>query len=781
MTKKKHWRERDPESSREAARYEHPIPSRTLILDDLKRRGVPLTLERIASDFDLKQERDVTALAFRLKAMVRDGQIIRNRKREYCLLEEIPVLAGQVSAHRDGYGFVDLDQGEQDVFLGAREMRQVFHGDRVAVRITGHDRRGRPEGRVVDVLERRTTELAGRYVTEAGVGFVIPENPRITHQIVIPPGKSKNAKPGRVVSVEVVEPPTKSSPPIGRVLSVLGEMTEPGMETEVAIRSHGLRHRFGKGVRKEAKALGDTVPDSAVKGRKDLRSLPLVTIDGADARDFDDAVYCEKAGRNRRLYVAIADVAHYVTPGSALDDEAQARGTSVYFPNRVIPMLPEALSNGLCSLNPNVDRLCLVAEMTVTPSGQVKDEVFYKAVMRSQARLTYQQAYALLWDGDKALRKKHAHALESLEALKGVYESLAKARGKRGAVDLDIPSSRFEFDDDGHPAGVVRYSRNDAHRLIEECMIAANVAAARFLKANKIPALYRNHAEPDAEKVDVLRQFLGTVNIQLPRSAKVLPRHYQKVGEQLAERADASVLYFQLLRSMSQAQYTPDCDGHFGLALKEYAHFTSPIRRYPDLLVHRAIAHVLAKRSPRRYTYKAPDMERLGRECSVAERRAEEAVRDVESWLKCEVMLDHVGDTFEGTVVGVAEFGLFVEIADMNIEGLVHVTSLGHDYFKLDPTRTRLVGRQTGQKFELAQTLEVRVAGVSVEDRKIDFELAGGGNGRKRGGGKSNKKGKPRPDGKTGRAGKAGQRGKSDKRGKPGRKGGSKRGTRKRT
>ncbi|MEO1576772.1 MAG: RNB domain-containing ribonuclease, partial [Pseudomonadota bacterium] len=353
--------------------------------------------------------------------------------------------------------------------------------------------------------------------------------------------------------------------------------------------------------------------------------------------------------------------------------------------------------------------------------------------MRSQARLTYHKAYRILWENDKALRKRYAHAMDSLEALKDVYESLARARGKRGAVDLDIPSSRFEFDPDGHPAGVVRYSRNDAHRLIEECMIAANVSAARFLKAHRIPALYRNHAEPDEEKVEVLRQFLGTVNINLPRGPKVLPRHYQNVGDQLAERADASVLYFQLLRSMSQAEYTPDCEGHFGLALKEYAHFTSPIRRYPDLLVHRAIAHILAKRSVKRYTYKPDDMERLGRECSVAERRAEEAVRDVESWLKCEVMLDHVGDTFEGTVVGVAEFGLFVEIQDMNIEGLVHVTSLGHDYFKLDATRTKLIGRQTGQRYELAQTLNVRVAGVSVEDRKIDFELANPGKKSKRG------------------------------------------------
>ena len=728
MSKKKHWRERDPESTREAARYEHPIPSRTLILDDLKKRGVPLDLERLAADFGLNHDRDVRALAFRLKAMVRDGQIIRNRQNEYCLLEEIPVLAGQVIAHRDGYGFVALDQGDQDVFLGAREMRQVFHGDRVAIRISGHDRRGRPEGRIVDVLDRRTTELAGRYVTEQGVGFVIPENPRITHQIVIPPGQHMGAKPGRVVSVEIVEGPTKTSPPIGRVTDVLGEMTEPGMETEVAIRSHGLRHRFSKAVFNEADRFGEHVPERAFKDRIDLRELPLVTIDGADARDFDDAVYCEKDGRNRRLYVAIADVSNYVTPGSALDDEAQARGTSVYFPNRVIPMLPEALSNGLCSLNPHVDRLCMVCELVITPTGKVVDEAFYRAVMRSQARLTYQQAYRILWKNDKPLARQHSHVLDSLTELKGVYESLARARVKRGAVDLDIPGSRFEFDQDGHPAGVVRYSRNDAHRLIEECMIAANVAAAQFLKSYRIPALYRNHAEPDEEKVDVLRQFLGTVNIPLPRTSKIRPKHYQRVGEALSQRADASVLYFQLLRSMSQAEYTPDCEGHFGLALKEYAHFTSPIRRYPDLLVHRAIGHVIDARPIRRYTYKAQDMERLGRECSVAERRAEEAVRDVESWLKCEVMLDHVGDTFEGTVVGVAEFGLFVEIRDMNIEGLVHVTSLGHDYFKLDATRTQLVGRQTGQRYELAQALNVRVAGVSVEDRKIDFELARGGN-----------------------------------------------------
>ncbi|MEM6640125.1 MAG: ribonuclease R, partial [Pseudomonadota bacterium] len=675
-------------------------------------------------DFSLRNDRDKKALAFRLRAMVRDGQIIRNRQKEFCLVNEIPVLVGQVSAHRDGYGFVALDQGGDDVFLGAREMRQLFHGDRLAVRITGHDRRGRPEGRVVDILDRRTNELAGRYVTEAGVGFVIPENPRMTHQIVIPPGQDANATPGRVVTVEIVEWPTKSSPPIGKVTDVLGDVSEPGMETEVAIRSHGLRHRFSKAVTREATAFGDSVPSGAHRGRIDLRRLPLVTIDGADARDFDDAVYCEASGRNFRLFVAIADVSHYVTPGSALDDEAQTRGTSVYFPNRVIPMLPEALSNGLCSLNPDVDRYCMVCEMIVTPGGRVKDATFYRGVMRSQARLTYQKAFRILWRNDGALQKRYEHAMPSLLALKAVYEALAKARNKRGAVDLDIPSSRFEFRHDGHPQGVVRYTRNDAHRLIEECMIAANVAAAGFLKDNRIPALYRNHAPPDDEKVDVLRQFLGTVNIRLPRAASVLPKHYQAVGDQLAERADASVLYFQLLRSMSQAEYAPGCDGHFGLALEQYAHFTSPIRRYPDLLVHRAIGHLLDGRPVRRYAYKPEDMERLGRECSVAERRAEDAVRDVESWLKCEVMLDHVGDTFDGTVVGVTEFGLFVEITSMNIEGLVHVTSLGHDYYKLDATRTRLVGRQTGQRFELAQSLRVRVAGVSIEDRKIDFELA---------------------------------------------------------
>ncbi|MFK8015593.1 MAG: ribonuclease R [Gammaproteobacteria bacterium] len=723
MSKKKNWRQRDPESSREAARYEHPIPSRTLILKDLKRHGVPLTLERLAADFDLTDERDAQALAFRLRAMVRDGQIIRNRQREYCLIDEIPVLAGRVIAHRDGFGFVALDQGGDDVFLSPREMRQAFHGDRAAVRITGRDRRGRPEGRIVDILDRATQELAGRYVKEAGVGFVVAENPRITHQIVIPPGEHGGAKPGRVVSVEIVEPPTKSSPPIGRVIEVLGDITKPGMETEVAIRSHGLRHRFGKDVTREADAFGDAIPRNAIKGRIDLRDTPLVTIDGADARDFDDAVFCEKVGRNYRLLVAIADVSHYVTPGNALDDEAQERGTSVYFPNRVIPMFPEALSNGLCSLNPDVDRLCMVCEMTVTPAGNVKDETFFRGVMRSQARLTYAQAYAILWEGDKVLHRRYAHVVPHLEQLKGVYEALARARVKRGAVDLDIPSSRFEFAPDGHPEGVVRYTRNDAHRLIEECMIAANVSAARFLKANKMPALYRNHAEPDEEKVETLRSFLKTVGITLPRAATIKPSHYQKVGKALAERPDASVLYFQLLRSMSQAEYTPDCDGHFGLALKEYAHFTSPIRRYPDLLVHRAINHVLLKKSARRYVYKSADMERLGRECSIAERRAEEAVRDVESWLKCEVMLDHVGDAFDGTVVGVAEFGLFVEITDMNIEGLVHVTALGHDYFKLDPTRSRLSGRQSGQSFELAQALRVRVAGVSIQDRKIDFTL----------------------------------------------------------
>lgn len=737
MSKKKTWKDHDPNASKEAKRYEHPIPSRDYILETMKEYDAPMDTSLLYESLRIKTQRDRGSLVHRLKAMVRDGQLIRNRRGDYCLVERLPLLTGQIMAHRDGFGFVRVPDQEDDIYLSPRQMQTVFHGDRVAVRVSGHDRRGRPEGRIVEILSRRSEEFAGRFVREGGVCFLVPENPRITHQLLIPKGKTKGARPGQMVVAKLTTAPTGEHYAVGEVIEVLGEVTKPGLETDMAIRTYGLPYRFPDDVVEQTDSFAARVPLKAKEGRLDLRDTPLVTIDGSDARDFDDAVFAEPLDDQPgfRLLVAIADVAHYVAPGSPLDEEAIKRGTSVYFPNRVIPMLPEALSNGLCSLKPKVDRLCVVCEIRIGPQGKVLGAEFFKAVMHSAARLTYQEVHEMLWvnSPDAAvLRRKRAKLMPHLEHLKGVYEALSKARERRGSVELDLPQSRFSFDEEGKVAAVVRYPRNHAHRLIEECMITANVEAARFLKKKKMPALYRNHPSPDEDRIEKLTRFLQSVGLSVPRRAELTPKDFNKIAQEISQRPDSAALSMTLLRSMMQAVYEPQCDGHFGLALKEYAHFTSPIRRYPDLLVHRAIAHALTSGSPKNYQYRKPDMEEFGRQCSMTERRAEEASRDVEKWLKCEYMLEHVGEDFVGTVVAVTEFGLFVEIDELLVEGLVHVTALGNDYYSFDHARQQLVGRRSGDRYSLGQSVEVRVSGVSVEDRKIDFALVTTGHQKKR-------------------------------------------------
>ncbi len=724
MAKKYDWRRDDPDRHREARRYDKPGPSRRYLLHVLKDMGVPAGFDTLARALRLKGKAERQALGARLGAMVRDGQIILNRRDEYCLLERIPVVSGSVVAHKDGFGFVVRDDGEEpDIYLAPRQMRSVVHGDRVAVRIKGTDRRGRPDGSLVEVIERKTPEIVGRYVVERGVGFVVPDNPRITHNVMVARGKAARAKNGQIVMVRITEWPTEHSPPVGEISEVMGDEAAPGMETDIALRAHGLPHRWSKAVREETGRFGRTVPTKAKKDREDLRGLPLVTIDGADARDFDDAVYAEPAGKGWRLIVAIADVAHYVRPGTALDGEAVERGTSVYFPNRVVPMLPEELSNGLCSLNPKVDRLCMVCEMRVSPAGKVTRSRFYEGVMKSAARLTYGEVAAMLYDGDSTLRRRHKALLPALTHLDQLYRAFAKARRGRGAIDFDMPEVRFSFDERGRVSGVTRYERNDAHKIIEECMIAANVQAARFLRRHRMPTLYRCHGEPDESRVDDLRLFLGGLGLSLPGKGKLEPKHYRAVLAQVAGRPDAGLIEMVLLRSMQQAEYAPKNIGHFGLALPQYAHFTSPIRRYPDLLVHRGIRHVLRGGKASAFRYSHGDMGGLGMRCSAAERRADEATREALDWLKCEFMQDKIGEEFDGIVIGVTDFGLFVQLDDIQVEGLVHVTSLGSDYFRHDRAHHRLVGERSGEVYRLTDPLRVRVVRASLEDRKIDFEL----------------------------------------------------------
>lgn len=724
MVKKKDWRRADPKARREAGRYQHPIPSREFILEHLEKLGVPVELSDLADQLGLKRHRDRQALSKRLKAMTRDGQIIVNRRNEYCLMKRIPVITGTVIGHRDGFGFVRPDEGTDDIYLGPRQMREVMHGDRVAVRIRSHDRRGRPDGSLVEILERSTTELVGRFHRESGIAFVIPDNPRFAQHIIIPARQTLRARPGQIVIAKIVEPPSYDAQPVGHVVEILGNDDDPGMETDIAVRAHNLPWKWPRKVKQQAKDFGRTVTQASKRGREDLRDLPLVTIDGADARDFDDAVYCEKRGQGWRLIVAIADVAHYVTNGSALDVEARRRGTSVYFPNRVIPMLPEELSNGLCSLNPMVDRLCIACEMYVSPQGKVTRSRFFKAVMKSSARLTYSQVYAIISGKNHKIRKQFNDVVVPIENLHDVYRAFAGARRGRGAIDLDIPEIRFVFDDDEKIERIVEYRRNDAHRLIEECMIAANVEAARFLKRNKIPGLYRVHDAPDPDHVEELRVFLSTLGISLPPVKRMEAKHYSKILSKIKGRPDEILIETVLLRSMAQAMYQPNNIGHFGLALPLYAHFTSPIRRYPDLLLHRAIHHLVEGGRAGNFDYRPQDMEGLGKLCSENERRADDATREAMDWLKCEYMMDKIGEEFDAIVTGVTDFGLFVQLPAMQIDGLVHVSSLDSDYYHHDSTRRRLVGDSSGKVFQLSDEIRVRLIKVDMENRKIDFEPA---------------------------------------------------------
>jgi ribonuclease R len=708
----------------DGARHRVSIPSREQILAALEAAGRPLEPKALfgALDIDSAEVRD--ALGNRLRAMIRDGQIIANRRGHYCLVGHIGLVTGIVTGHRDGYGFVTPDAGGEDIYLPPREMREAMHGDKVAVRIARTDERGRAEGKLVEVLARNTREIVGRFVRESGIGFVIPDNRRFSQSVAVPPAGAKGVKPGDIVVVELTEPPSRDTQPIGRVIENLGEGGAPGVETEIAMRAHGLPFRWPDEALAEAEAWGDRVRPSAKRDREDLRELPLVTIDGADAKDFDDAVWCEPDGSGWRVIVAIADVSAYVSPAGALDAEARERGTSVYFPRKVIPMLPENLSNGLCSLNPGVDRLCMVCDMRVTPGGKVREARFYEGLMRSAARLTYDEVAGILVEGDAELRRRHAKVLPQLEHLHAAWRVLARARERRGAVDFDLPEVAMVFDPKGHVARVEPRHRNDAHRIIEECMIAANVEAACFLEKHKIPALYRVHAPPEEDRLGALKEFLGAFGLSLPARERLEPKHLSALVREVAGRPDADLIETVILRSMSAAAYQPDNIGHFGLALERYAHFTSPIRRYPDLLVHRAIRHILRGGPPGDFIHGKQEMEGLGRHCSATERRADEATREAMDWLKCEFMLERVGEEFDVIVTGVVDFGLFVQIGEFQIDGLVHISSLGGDYYQRDPVHQRLIGEHTGRVFRLSDPLRVRLLRVSMEDRKIDFELA---------------------------------------------------------
>ncbi|EXJ16964.1 ribonuclease R [Imhoffiella purpurea] len=717
-------RDADPHRQREAKKYANPIPSREFILETLTSNGAPQSFDELAAALDLNGEQDLVALDRRLGAMVRDGQLVRNRNQVYCPVNKRDLIAGRVIGHPDGFGFVRPDEGGDDLYLYPKEMRALFHGDRVVVRVSGRDRRGRLEGALVEILERNTRSIVGRLYKESGVGFVVPDNKRLTHDIIIPSDRIGEVEQGQIVVAEIIDQPTRRTPPIGRVAEVLGNHMAPGMETDISIRAHDLPVDWPDEVVAEIAGLGEEVPESAKEGRTDLRALPLVTIDGADARDFDDAVYCERKPKGWKLLVCIADVSSYVRPGTALDREAQSRGNSVYFPDRVVPMLPEVLSNGLCSLNPDVDRLCMTAELYVNAEGKVTRSRFFEAVMRSHARLTYDQVAAMVVDGDGELCSRYADLLPHLHELYQLYHVLHAARQVRGAIDFDTTETKFVFNDQGRIEEVVPLVRNDAHKLIEECMLAANVAAARLFQRRRIPAIYRIHDTPGEEKLNDLREFLGQLGLKLPGGPKPTAHDYGELLEMVRERPDRRLIQTVLLRSMQQAMYSSDNAGHFGLAYDAYTHFTSPIRRYPDLVVHRLIRHLLVGGTVADMDYSGTELQQIGEQCSGTERRADEATRDAEDWLKCEFMQDKLGEKYEGTITSVNSFGIFVELDEVYVDGLVHITALDNDFYHFDPIGHRLHGERTGTVYRLGDRLKVQVAAVNLDDRKIDFVLA---------------------------------------------------------
>ena len=649
----------DPFQEREAEKYANPIPSREFIIEHLTKREKPANREELAVELNIEGEEQIEALRRRLRAMERDGQLVFTRRQCYALPERLDLLKGTVIGHRDGFGFLRVEGRKDDLYLSSEQMKMCIHGDQILAQPLGADRKGR-------------REIVGRYFTDAGVGFVVPDDSRLSFDILIPPEEVMGARMGFVVVVELTQRPTRRTKAVGKIVEVLGDNMGTGMAVDMALRTHEIPYVWPKAVEDQIENLREEVPEESKAGRVDLRDLPLVTIDGEDARDFDDAVYCEKKrGGGWRLWVAIADVSYYVRPHTPLDNEARSRGTSVYFPSQVVPMLPEVLSNGLCSLNPQVDRLCMVCEMTISSKGRLTGYKFYEAVMSSHARLTYTKVWHML-QGDQDLREQYAPLVKHIEELHNLYKTLDQAREERGGISFESEEAKFIF---------------NAERRIER--------------------------------------------LELPGGNKPEPRDYAELLESISDRPDAEMLQTMLLRSMKQAIYDPENRGHFGLALQSYAHFTSPIRRYPDLSLHRAIKYLLAHEQGHKgnttetggYHYSMDEMLQLGQHCSMTERRADEATRDVADWLKCDFMLDQVGNVFKGVIASVTGFGFFVRLDELFIDGLVHVSSLDNDYYRFDQVGQRLIGESGGQTYRLGDRVEVKVEAVNMDDRKIDFSL----------------------------------------------------------
>lgn len=716
----------DPFASREAEKYENPIPSREFILDCLKKQKKPMPLAAIAKSLKVKKPDALEALRRRLRAMERDGQLLCNRTGSYGLLNKMNLVRGRVEAHRDGFGFVIPDDGSKDLYLAPQQMSRVFHGDTVLASVVNKDKGGRLSGNIVEILVRGVSEVVGRYVVENGVHLVIPEDRHLRHDIIIPAQYTNDCKEGDMVVASITKYPDKHAPATGKITEVIGQHLGPGVEIDVAIRSHQLPYVWPQAALAQAKHLPTTVPESDLEGRKDLRELPFVTIDGEDAKDFDDAVYCEKTPKGGWiLYVAIADVSHYVPVGTALDEVAYERGTSVYFPQRVIPMLPEELSNELCSLKANVDRLALVCEVALDADGHVKRFQFYPGVIHSKARLTYTIVAELLTKKNEELETQYERVLPHLHDLHKLYKKLWERREDRHALEFITTETKVKFGENKKIEAIVPVERNVAHRIIEECMLVANVCAAKFAEQNKFPILYRVHEKPTMEKISDLRAFLLSLGFKLPGGKEPTVHHFSEMINEVQDRPEATLVNQVLLRTMNRAQYSPENIGHFGLAYHEYTHFTSPIRRYPDLLLHRMIYWQIDqrnKKTPAPYTLE--EMKHLGDQSSLCEQRADEATRDVMLFLKCEYMLDKLGEVYNGVISGVVGFGFFVTLENIWVDGLVHVATLPNDYYTFDPSTQSLGGERAGKKYRLGDKVKVCVARIDLDERKIDLELA---------------------------------------------------------
>ena len=731
MTKKrKNLKHQDPHYQRELEKYGNPIPSREFILSVIRENNAPMNREEILTALSIHTEDQMEAMRRRLRAMENDGQLVFTKRKRYALPEKLDLIKGLVIGHREGFGFLQVDGQKEDLFIPNHQMQRVMLGDFVLAQPAGLDRRGRREVRIVRVLESSKKQIVGRFFSENGFSYVVPDDSRIGRDILVPNEHRNGARMGQVVVVELQERSACFNQPVGIITEILGDNMAKGMEVEIALRNHDIPHKFPSAVEKYVKKFTEEVPEEAKKGRVDLRYLPLVTIDGEDARDFDDAVYCEKQDKGWKLWVAIADVSYYVRLRTALDAEAYNRGNSVYFPNRVVPMLPESLSNGLCSLNPQVDRLCMVCEMQISAKGKLTGYRFYEAVMNSHARLTYTKVAKIL-EGDEVLRERYAALVPYLEELHHLYQALLSARHQRGAIDFETVETKFIFNTMGRIDRIEPVVRNDAHKIIEECMILANIAASNFMEKHKEPALYRIHATPSEEKLTSFRTFLSEFGLTLGGGRKPTTKDYAELLEKVKERPDHELIQTMLLRSLSQAVYHADNIGHFGLALEEYAHFTSPIRRYPDLTLHRSIKYLLEKEQGAKrkttdtggYHYSFDEMDLLGGHCSMTERRADDATREVADWLKCEYMQDHVGSEFYGVISSVTGFGLFVRLDDLFIDGLVHISTLENDYYQFDAAKQRLIGENSGMQYRLGDKVHIKVDAVHLDTKMMDFSL----------------------------------------------------------